>query len=96
MKNVGLASGEEDIQETRVTVWEGVLDAIESPCTSHDVGVPGSPARRANDLGRELVRLRLDKGYARGVNDVLDEVEKMDPHTYKYLCSVFNPAHKAK
>ena len=35
-----------------------ILDAIENPCLSKDVGAPGSLMRRATDLGRELYRLR--------------------------------------
>jgi hypothetical protein len=37
---------------------EAILNAVEHPCLSKDVGAPGSLMRRANDLGRELARLR--------------------------------------
>jgi len=35
-----------------------ILDVVEHPCVSKDVGAPGSLMRRANDLGRELADLR--------------------------------------
>lgn len=35
-----------------------ILDLVENPCLSKNVGAPGSLMRRANDLGRELTELR--------------------------------------
>jgi hypothetical protein len=38
--------------------WQSILDLVEYPCLSKNVGAPGSLMRRANDLGRELADLR--------------------------------------
>jgi hypothetical protein len=80
--------------------WETILDAVERPCLSKDVGAPGSLMRRANDLGRELARLRqasedeFGAGYVQGVNEVLSEVKATDLGLYRRLCSIFNPARR--
>jgi len=80
--------------------WETILDAVERPCLSKDVGAPGSLMRRANDLGRELARLRVEKGasfdngYKQGVDEVLSEVKATDLGLYRRLCSIFNPARR--
>jgi len=72
---------------------ETLLDCVENPCLSKDVGAPGSLVRRANDLGRELAKLRRDfeKGYEQGVIEVLSEVKVADSELYRRLCTIFNP-----
>jgi hypothetical protein len=78
-----------------------VLEAVEHPCLSKDVGAPGSIMRRANDLGRELARLRqsdrnsFEAGYEQGVDEVLSEVKTADLDLYRRLCTLFNPARSA-
>ena len=48
-----------------------VLDCVERPCMSRDVGAPGSLMRRANDLGR-----RLSDAEAK-VKRLEDEIERL-------------------
>ena len=60
--------------------WETILDAVENPCLSKDVGAPGSLMRRANDLGRELARLRkLEKPNWRTIIDAAKSIKVAGP-----------------
>jgi hypothetical protein len=45
-------------KDVSLNIAEGILEAVEHPLLSRDVGSPGSLMRRANDLGQELAQLR--------------------------------------
>ena len=54
-----------------------LLDCVENPCLSKDVGAPGSPMRRANDLGRELASLNDARSDLREARAALRELSSL-------------------
>jgi hypothetical protein len=44
------------VAQSNASVAHAILDLVERPCMSKDVGSPGSSMRRANDLGQRLVK----------------------------------------